>query len=125
MLMPTGVGRATTFTVHGHPWPRDPYLAERVDGEGFPKGHRPADWGVPARCIGANPMAMYLGAQESLSPMAHFDVVLAQAGGIDLVVGDYLWRDIGGFGVTSGLWGIMRVEKTEIATAPLPAQCHP
>lgn len=125
MLMPTGVGRATTFTVHGHPWPRDPYLAERVDGEGFPKGHRPADWGVPARCIGANPMAMYLGAQESLSPMAHFDVVLAQAGGIDLVVGDYLWRDIGGFGVTSGLWGIMRVEKTEIATAPLPARCHP
>lgn len=125
MLMPTGVGRATTFTLHGHVWQRDPYLAEEVDANGIPVGSRPAEWGIASHCIGDNGLGMYLGAQESLSPMAHFDVVLARAGGIDGVAGDYLWRDIGGFGITSGLWGIMRVQPSLARAGLLPARCHP
>jgi manganese oxidase len=125
MLMPTGVGRATTFTVHGHVWPRDPYLAERQSADGLPLGSKPADWGIASRCIGSNPLQKYFGGQESLTPLAHFDIVLAKAGGTHAVAGDYLWRDIGGFGITSGLWGIMRVQDSSLAFGAPPTRCHP
>jgi hypothetical protein len=120
-LLPTGVGRATTFSLHGHNWPRDPYLAEHTwrsapDSGDHPVGGRPADWGVPSKCMGYNAMHMGLGGQESLSPMAHFDLMLKSAGGSigknkNPVPGDYLWQDHGGFGITSGLWSIVRVEE--------------
>lgn len=91
----------------------------------FPRGSRPADWGIPSHCLGDNGLAMFLGAQESLTPMSHFDVMLARAGSIAGVTGDYLWRDVGGFGITSGLWGIMRTEPSSMRSGPLPARCHP
>lgn len=107
-LLPTGVGRATVFSLHGHNWPRDPYLAERISGR-HPLGARPVDWGVPSKCIGDNALQMGMGGQESLTPMAHFDEVLKSAGGQHAVTGDYLWQDHGGFGITSGAWSIVRV----------------
>jgi len=131
-LMPTGVGRASTMELHGHSWPRDPYLAERVfvsSSGSFPIGSRPVDWGVPAKCIGENAMAMHLGGQESVSPMAHFDMVFPRAGGTHGVKGDYLWRDHTGFGITNGLWALIRVESLPslIPLAPdaLRANCKP
>ena len=97
LLMPTGSGRGTTFTLHGHVWQRDPYLAGAV----------------PSQTIGDNPLGMALGQQESVTPMAHFDIVpLHGAGGAGAIPGDYLYRDSGSFGTTSGLWGILRVEGT-------------
>jgi len=108
-LLPTGIGRATVFSLHGHNWPRDPYLAEHTSGK-HPVGFRPAEWGVPSKCIGDNALQMGLGGQESLTPMAHFDEVLKSAGGRHAVTGDYLWQDHGGFGITSGAWSIVRVE---------------
>ncbi len=94
VLMPTGSGRGTTFTVHGHLWQRDPYLAGAV----------------PSQTIGDNPIGMYLGHQESVTPGAHFDVVLMNgAGGAANIDGDFLFHDQGSFGLTSGLWGILRV----------------
>lgn len=135
LLMPTGVGRATVFNLHGHAWPRDPHLAERVDSESFPAGSRPADWGVPSKCIGSNPQAKFLGGQESLTPMAHFDVVLAAgkpyrtggAGGRHATRGDFVWRDMGGFGITNGLWGVLRVvpAETTAPVVPLRRSCAP
>ncbi|QQP97250.1 hypothetical protein [Lysobacter enzymogenes] len=108
VLMPTGIGRGTIFSLHGHAWARDPYLAERVDDLGYPKGSGPGDWGIASRCIGGNPQQMTLGGQESVTAMAHYDVVLPAAGRHG-VAGDYLWRDMGGFGISNGLWGIVRV----------------
>lgn len=124
-LLPTGVGRASTIELHGHGWARDPYLAERVDGKSFPIGGRPIDWGVASKCIGQNPMAMHMGGQESISPMAHFDLVFPRAGGKHAVAGDYLWRDHGGFGITSGLWALIRITPSPLPLAPiaLRAQC--
>ncbi len=138
VLLPTGTGRGTVFTLHGHDWPRDPYLAEKVDANGFPAGSRPADWGIAARCLGGNPMEFALGAQESVSPMAHYDIMLGhtpaythrdkgvprQIGGVSRVPGDYLWRDVAGFGITSGLWGIVRVQPWAGITTPIPGRCH-
>lgn len=107
-LLPTGIGRATVFSLHGHNWPRDAYLAEHVTG-GKPVGSRPVDWGAPSQCIGNNALQMGMGGQESLTPMAHFDVILKSAGGRHAVTGDYLWQDHGGFGITSGVWSVVRV----------------
>lgn len=109
-LMPTGTGRGSVVELHGHHWMRDPYLAEFVEPEGYPRGGRFADWGTPSKCIGENALAMYLGGQESVTPMAHFDLVFPRAGGKYGVKGDYLWRDHAGFGITNGLWALIRVE---------------
>jgi len=120
-LMPTGVGRASTMELHGHGWARDPYLAERVEKtpEGsFPKGDRPVDWGVPSKCIGENALAMHLGGQESVSPQAHYDLVFPRAGGKYGIEGDFLWRDHAGFGITNGLWSLIRVKPIPI---PFPS----
>lgn len=113
-LMPTGTGRASTMELHGHGWPRDPYLAEHVvqtSRGAFPAGSSEASWGIPSKCIGENAMAMQMGGQESLSPMAHFDMVFPHAGGKRGVKGDFLWRDHGGFGITNGLWALIRVKE--------------
>jgi len=113
-LLPTGVGRASTVELHGHSWPRDPYLAEHVvqtDRGAFPLGASGALWGFPSKCIGGNALAMHMGGQESLSPMAHFDMVFPRAGGYKGIKGDFLWRDHGGFGITNGLWALIRVEE--------------
>lgn len=110
-LMPTGAGRASTVELHGHHWMRDPYLAELTQANGYPMGSRPEDWHAPSYCIGKNALAMSMGGQESVTPMAHFDMVFPRAGGKHRVAGDYLWRDHAGFGITNGLWAIVRVER--------------
>ncbi|MDH5528037.1 MAG: hypothetical protein OEY97_12105 [Nitrospirota bacterium] len=94
MLLPTGIGRATTYGLYGHVWQRFPYLAGTV----------------PSQTIGLNPYSRYEGTHESVSPMAHFDWVFPSAGGTFGVTGDYLFRDYGSFGNTSGLWGLVRVQ---------------
>jgi hypothetical protein len=114
VLEPTGVGRGTVFDLHGHPWPRDPYLAEQRDERGFPirgGGAASVRIGSHASVAGQhNPLQFWLGGQESVTPQAHFDMVLEQAGGTHQVAGDYLFRDHAGFGITNGLWGILRVQ---------------
>jgi hypothetical protein len=94
VLEPTGVGRGSTFDLHGHMWRRDPYLRDK---------------GIDSAKIGDNPYAFWLGGQESVTPQAHFDIVLDSSGGRFAVPGDYLFRDHAGFGITSGMWGILRV----------------
>lgn len=119
-LLPTGVGRASTVELHGHSWARDPYLPDPT---------------TSSKCIGGNPMSMYLSGQESISPMAHFDMVFPRAGGPSSpdrkkgVSGDYLWRDHGGFGITNGLWALVRAEPLMFGIFPLAkdssrASCH-
>ncbi|MCC7090761.1 MAG: hypothetical protein IT524_02195 [Nitrosomonas sp.] len=131
-ILPTGVGRASTMQLHGHHWMRDPYLSEFVDPEGYPRGGNrhgiykgkeliQLGWGMPSKCIGANALAMHLGGQESVTPMSHFDLVFPSAGGLHEVTGDYLWRDLGGFGITNGLWGLVRVEDAP-ADYPQPSR---
>ncbi len=116
VLQPTGVGRGSTYDLHGHIWARDPYLPE--NGAGCLTAGTLGGCGLSSVAIGHNPLAWYLGGQESWTPGAHFDMVLPKAGGLAEVVGDYLVRDHASFGVTDGLWGIMRV-----AAAPAPNPC--
>ncbi|HET6718934.1 MAG TPA: hypothetical protein VFH22_04775, partial [Rhodocyclaceae bacterium] len=106
LAMPSGGSRNSTFALHGHLWPRDPYLAQYVDTRGFPL-KRP---GVGSVRIGNNPLAMYLGGQENVLPGAHFSFIFPSAGGAFAAPGDYLYRDAGGLGNLAGFWGIVRVE---------------
>jgi manganese oxidase len=120
-LLPTGSGRGTVVELYGHSWPRDPYLAEIVDetpNGSYPHGSRPFDWRTPAKCLGHNALGMTLGGQESVTPMAHFDMVFPQAGGKHYIPGDYLWRDHAGFGLTNGLWALVRVEENTGTMSP-------
>ncbi|MBF8257882.1 MAG: hypothetical protein HW377_256, partial [Actinobacteria bacterium] len=126
-----GTTRGSVFHLHGHLWQRAPYvcpgqndgLGPLLDGKcnwtNFPRNRTEALAFVPgSHAIGVNPIGMYLGAQESVLPGAHFDIVLpgaglgptGGAGGVGQVPGDYLFRDQGSFGNTEGLWGILRVQ---------------
>lgn len=110
MLMPTGAGRGTTAHLHGHVWRRDPYLVKPTSGGP-----------VASQCLGANPLAFWIGSQDSITPMAHFDWILDRTGGPNDIVGDFLLRDQGGFGITSGLWATVRTRAVD-RTKPLDAR---
>jgi hypothetical protein len=125
VLAPTGVERGTVFQLDGHLWQRAPYVCPGQNdglGTGLAGKCNWTDFGNAnfepgSRAIGVNPIGMYLGAQESVLPAAHFDIVLpgaglptGGAGGVGEVTGDYLFRDQAAFGNLQGLWGILRVE---------------
>jgi hypothetical protein len=130
VLQSTGVGRGSTFDLHGHPWQRDPYLPEDPAcltatsglGDGAPLAAGGSGCGLSSVEIGFNPLAWYLGGQEGWQPQGHFDIVLPSAGGRMAVEGDYLLRDHASFGVTDGIWGILRVAA---GTAPPPVNTPP
>jgi hypothetical protein len=105
--VPHGTTRGTTFNLHGHGWQRAPYLAQNTGGHGLPD---PVNPGLGSVKIGSNKLSFYQGGQESITPYSHFDLVLPKAGGANSVAGDYLFRDQGALGSTSGLWGILRVQ---------------
>jgi hypothetical protein len=65
---------------------------------------------VGSRNIGVSPYEFYEGSNESVTPAAHWTWQLPSAGGGNAVPGDYLFRDNAGFGTTSGIWGILRVQ---------------
>ncbi|MCB1886745.1 MAG: hypothetical protein KDH20_03960, partial [Rhodocyclaceae bacterium] len=109
VIEPTGAGRGTIFNLHGHVWARDPYFCPGESRNGLPGACEMNT--VGSRAIGLNPLSfLYLGAQESVQPMAHFELFLPKAGGQGAIAGDYLYVDRGSFGRTNGLWGLMRVE---------------
>lgn len=105
VLMPSGGSRGITYQLDGHLWPLHNYQAEKNDIDGYPMSLP----GIGSVRFGYNPMAMYIGAQESVLPAAHFSFMLPSAGGANAVPGDYLFRDYAAYGNLSGLWGILRV----------------
>ncbi|MFK0088056.1 manganese-oxidizing multicopper oxidase MnxG [Pseudomonas sp. NPDC090755] len=117
VLMPTGGSRGITYQLDGHLWPLHNYQAEKSDVSGYPMNLP----GIGSVRFGFNPQAMYIGAQESVLPAAHFSFMSSSAGGGNAVPGDYLFRDYAAYGNVSGLWGILRVTE-EAPPATPPAQ---
>jgi len=106
---PNSSNRAATFTLHGHVWPRDPFLSAQRDAAGFPVNANIDN--VGSVVIGDNPMQMYFGAQESILGSSHYVIKPNNgAGGVDKVPGDYLFRDTASAGTGGGAWGILRVQ---------------
>ena len=108
--VPHGTNRGTTFALHGHVWQRDPYIAQNTDAWGFPLPYSAGGSGVGSVRIGQNPLAFYQGGQDGVFPTAHYDIVLPSAGGSYARPGDYMFRDVASSNVSSGLWGILRVQ---------------
>ncbi len=104
LTMPSGHNRGSSMHLHGHLWARDPYLAEKVDAQGFPL----ANAGVGSVKIGNNPMSFYQGAQDNVSPYSHWSIV-TRAGGAAGVPGDYLLSDFQATNRSGGMWGVLRV----------------
>jgi hypothetical protein len=107
-VSPYGTFRGSTANVHGHVWGRQPYIcpgSARLSLAGACNLNE-----VASRAIGTNPQDMYVGGLESITPTAHFTIRMPKAGGENAIRGDFLVRDQGSFGTTSGLWGIMRVQ---------------
>jgi len=117
IVMPSGGSRGMTYQLDGHLWPLHNFLAEKNDLDGYPMNQP----GIGSVRFGNNPMAMYIGAQESVLPAAHFSFMLPSAGGANAVPGDYLFRDYAAYGNLSGLWGILRVTN-DVPPATAPAQ---
>ncbi|HEX7624307.1 MAG TPA: hypothetical protein VF400_12100, partial [Anaeromyxobacteraceae bacterium] len=120
-LIPAGHARASVFNLHGHVWQRAPYMCPGSSYLGLPGNCKPTgfyptlsgaggSFEVGSRALGVNPLSMYLGGQDSLLPAGHFDFVLPSAGGVNMVKGDYLFKDQASFGNTHGLWGILRAQ---------------
>jgi len=107
-VAPYGTSRGTTSNIHGHVFGRQPYLCPGSARLGLAGACNLNE--VASRAIGTNPFDMYVGGIESQTPSTHFVHRLPSAGGNNAVPGDYLVRDQGGFGATSGLWGILRVQ---------------
>jgi hypothetical protein len=101
--------RGSTFQLHGHVWPRDPFLAAKRDAAGFPVNANIDN--VGSVVIGNNPMQMAFGAQESIVGSAHYVIKpFNGAGGADAVTGDFLFRDTAAAGLGAGTFGILRVQ---------------
>jgi len=108
VVVPFGTTRGTTINVHGHVWQRHPYVCEGSARDGLTGACTMTE--VASRNIGLSPYEFYQGANESVTPASHWTFRFPSAGGGNNILGDYLFRDNAGFGNTSGLWGILRVE---------------
>lgn len=109
VLMPSGGSRGATFTLGGHIWAFNPFQAEKLESWGAPMKYA----GIGSVRFGYNPLAMYIGAQESVLPAGHFSFMFPSAGGANAVPGDYLYRDQAAFGNLGGIWGLLRVSDEE------------
>jgi manganese oxidase len=107
-VVPHGTTRGSTINIHGHVYQRQPYVCEGSQRDLLTGACTMTE--VGSRNIGFSPYDFHQGANESVTPGAHWTWRLPSAGGGNAVVGDYLMRDNGGFGNTSGLWGILRVQ---------------
>jgi hypothetical protein len=117
ILMPSGGSRGTTFQLDGHVWAQHALQSEKSDALGYPMLLP----GIGSVRFGYNPQSMYIGAQESVLPAAHFSFMHRSAGGANAIPGDYLFRDYAAYGNAAGLWGILRVTN-EAPPATAPAQ---
>lgn len=116
VLMPSGGSRGATFQMDGHVWALNPYQAEKNDSWGYPQKHA----GIGSVRFGYNPLATYLGSQESVLPAAHFSFMHPYAGGKNAIAGDYLYRDYAAFGNVGGIWGLLRVSDEPEQTPSAP-----
>jgi hypothetical protein len=100
------------LALHGHAWQRDPYVCPGSSDLGISGKCAPGELG--SRALGDNPIGFATAGQDGFHPYSHFDFYIRSAGGANGAEGDWLFRDMGGLGVTSGLWGLVRAE----ASAP-------
>jgi hypothetical protein len=101
--------RDGTFMLHGHVWPRDPYVCPGQANLGL-AGRCDPNEPVPSQALGLNLQAKYMGGQEGMGHVYGHWPILFDAGGTNGITGDYLYRDYAPNGNRNGQFGILRVE---------------
>jgi hypothetical protein len=100
LLASGGIGdNQEVFELAGHVWQEEPYTKGSTE-------------------IGVNPRSSWTGTTPLYGPTAHYDVVIASAGGDNKVPGDYLYRSATAAQFQSGLFGILRVLPASGAAPP-------
>jgi hypothetical protein len=113
--------RDSTYILHGHVWPRDPYVCTGVAGSeqdaslttdgSIALAGRCDPWVIaPSNALGLNQQAKYMGGEEGMGHVFGHWPILFDAGGTGAVPGDYLYRDYAPNGNRNGMFGILRVE---------------
>jgi hypothetical protein len=107
--------RDGTFMLHGHVWPRDPFvctgtLGSEQDASVALEGRCDPNAPVPSNALGLNLQAKYMGGQEGMGHVFGHWPILFDAGGTNGITGDYLYRDYAPNGNRNGQFGILRVE---------------
>jgi len=103
--------RDSTYVLHGHVWPRDPFvcLEDSQDPDVPLVGRCAPDTRVPSQALGLNKQAKYMGGEEGMGHVYGHWPILFDAGGSYGVIGDYLFRDYAPNGNRNGQFGILRV----------------
>jgi hypothetical protein len=101
--------RDSTYILHGHVWPRDPYVCPGQAKYGL-EGLCLETELAPSQALGLNPAAKYMGGEEGMGHVFGHWPILFDAGGTNAVTGDYLFRDYAPNGNRNGMFGILRVE---------------
>jgi hypothetical protein len=116
--------RDSTYVLHGHVWPRDPFVCtgasqDDFNGEGvLIEGRCDPNEPVPSQALGLNKQAKYMGGEEGMGHVFAHWPILFDAGGTFGVKGDYLYRDYTPNGNRNGLFGILRVVADDPANVP-------
>src|SRR5207302_7421436 len=97
MLHPDGLGAFpdNVFTLHGHVWQEEPYIADASQN--------------PSAVLGNNTMSQWMGARDGFGSGNHWDMLLPSAGGVNAKAGDYLYQSLPVQEGGAGIWGIFRV----------------
>jgi hypothetical protein len=97
MLHPDGLGGFpdNVFTLHGHVWQEEPYVADSSNN--------------PSAILGNNTMSQWMGARDGFGSGNHWDMLLPSAGGVNAKAGDYLYQSLPVLEGGAGIWGVFRV----------------
>ncbi|MGH8531259.1 MAG: copper oxidase [Gammaproteobacteria bacterium] len=123
-LMQNAGNGDNVFTFHGHMWQERPYADQSTTIAASKAAYTKYDPKQKSYTT-----ASWKGARMGLGPAMHYDIVIASAGGINKIPGDYLYRTFATWTVNSGLWGIVRAlpegASYPQAPAPLVARAEP
>jgi hypothetical protein len=106
LMHPEGTGTAQVFTLSGHVWQREPYINNST-------------------VMGNNTLSQWLGSHDSHGGTDHYDIVIARAGGMNGVPGDYLYTSFVPNQNLYGSWGIFRVLDKNGKQVPGNPVCAP
>ena len=120
LLNGASADRDSTYVLHGHVWPRDPYVCtgSSQDASVNLAGRCDPNEPVPSQALGLNKQAKYMGGEEGMGHVFSHWPILFDAGGSFGVRGDYLFRDYAPNGNRNGMFGILRVVDGDPANAP-------
>ena len=103
LIAPGGSGDQQVIALHGHVWQELPFTSNSTS-------------------IGSNPFSQWLGKRDNFGTNTAYPIILEEnggAGGLNGVMGDYLYRTTPANFLTQGWWGIFRVGKSGADTVSI------